>query len=108
MNASKGLQKGGARGDWGRLLLGFLECFGGGFDYDEQAVAITRGGIVPKSVIPLASVRDSTRLCVEDALTGRCAPHHRYWLQYQALVTMLSLLREHEWAHPHQRLCSFE
>ena len=67
------VQDGGAPGDWGRLLLGFLERFGRGFDYDAQAVAVGRGGIVPKAAVPLASMRDSMRLCVEDPQTGRCA-----------------------------------
>ncbi|KAK9842314.1 hypothetical protein WJX81_006101 [Elliptochloris bilobata] len=64
-------KEGGAPGDWGRLLLGFLERFGRRFDYDVQAVAVGRGGIVPKAAVPMASARDSTRLCVEDPLTGR-------------------------------------
>ena len=60
-------------GDWGRLLLGFLERYGRGFDFDAQAVAVGRGGVVPKAAVPLAAVRDSMRLCIEDPLTGRCA-----------------------------------
>ncbi len=72
------LQDGGAPSDWGRLLLGFLERFGGGFDYDSQAVSVSRGGVVPKAAVPQAAVRDSVRLCVEDPLTGRCARAWRW------------------------------
>lgn len=74
-------QEGGAPGEWGRLLLGFLERFGRGFDFDAQAVAVGRGGIVPKAAVPLAAVRDSMRLCIEDPLTGRCAGCLRHLCQ---------------------------
>ena len=64
------------------MLLGFLRRFGSGFEYSEQAVSVSRGGVVPKSEVPAAAVsmRDrghwdgtapADRLVTEDPLTGR-------------------------------------
>lgn len=52
-------------------------------------MAIGRGGIVPKASVPLASVRNTARLCVEDALTGRCAPSRsegKHWVWNQQAI----------------------
>jgi len=93
LTRARAWQDGGAPSDWGRLLLGFLERFGGGFDYDGQAVAVARGGIVPKAAVPQAAVRDSVRLCVEDPLTGRCARAWR-WTR----TTPARVVRSRLWA----------
>ena len=55
----------------GLLLLGFLKRFGRTFDYDLQAVSIAQGGIIAKEDVRNHAVRNTLRLCVEDANTGR-------------------------------------
>lgn len=65
------------------MLLSFLRRFGTDFDYTDQAVSVSRGGVVPKCEVPAAKVSMATdrlqwdgsapadRLVTEDPLTGR-------------------------------------
>ena len=69
--------------DCGAMLLGFLHRFGTGFDYTDQAVSVSRGGVVPKCEVPAAAASMATgrlkwdgsapadRLVTEDPLTGQ-------------------------------------
>ena len=54
------MQVGATTDDFGAMLLGFLERYGGGrfgsrrvFDYTLHAVSVASGGIVPKAQVSL-------------------------------------------------------
>jgi DNA polymerase sigma len=89
------VQAGRGEQNLGNALLSFMLLYGRHFKYEEHAVAVRLGGILPvASVNANHAVQDKTytgsRIYVEDPLTFRQLPCHilMQLVSYQALHMM--------------------